>query len=117
MWSSSESLCTGITSEIQIRMSESLRSESLSPLIAFSFGLLQGRPTFPFRPFPYDLPVDFAPLSACLLNDEIGSERIVRFLDAEFIELLLCDRCVLSAGLREHLLRHEPSLRVGQCDS
>src|ERR1035437_5048442 len=83
------------TSTIQVRLSESLCSESLSPLPASLFSLLKCRPKFPFRFFPHHLTVDFAPLTVGLLHDEAGSPNVVRFLDAEFEKLLLGQRCAL----------------------
>src|ERR1035437_10222191 len=103
-----------ITSTIHIRLSKSLCSESLPPLLASFLSLFERRPPLPLRLFPHDLTADFAPLSMGLLHDEAGSKHIIRFLDAEFIELLLCERECLSAGLREHFLQYELPLLIRQ---
>src|ERR1039458_5743097 len=88
-----------IKSDIQVRLSESLCSECLPPLLASFLGLFERRPPIPLRLFPHDLTVDFAPLGAGLLDDKAGTPNVVRFFDAEFIELLLCERGFFSAGL------------------
>src|ERR1035437_2053456 len=96
-----------ITSTIHIRLSESLCSESLPPLLASFLSLFERRPTFPFRVFPHDLTVDFAPLGMGLLHAIAASKHIIRFLNGEFIELLLCEGECFSTGLREHFLQNE----------
>ena len=101
-----------ITSTIHIRLSKSLCSESLPPLLASFLSLFERRPPLPLRLFPHDLTADFAPLSMGLLHDEAGSKHIIRFLDAKFIELLLCERECLSTGLQEHFLQHELPLLI-----
>jgi hypothetical protein len=101
-----------ITSTIHIRLSESLCSESLPPLLASFLSISERRPTFPFKTFPHDVPVDFAPLGVGLLHDEAGSERIVGLLDAEFIELLLGKWEALTFGLREHFLQYDLALLI-----
>src|ERR1039458_4811253 len=101
-----------ITSTIHIRLSESLCSESLPPLLASFLSLFERRPTFPFRVFPHDLTVDFAPLGMGLLHDIAGSKHIIRFLNGEFIELLLCEGEYLSIGLRKPFLKYKLSLLI-----
>src|ERR1039458_43845 len=101
-----------IKSDIQIRLSKSLCSECLPPLLASFLGFFERRPPLPLRLFPHDLTVDFAPLGAGLLHDKAGTPNVVRFFDAEFIKLLLCEREALTFGLREHLLQHELSLLI-----
>src|ERR1035441_6147144 len=101
-----------ITSEIQIRLRESLCSESLPPLLASFLGFFERRPTFTFRVLPHHLPVDFAPLGAGLLHDKAGSKHIIRFLNAQFEKLLLRERECLSTGLRKHFLHQESSLLI-----
>jgi hypothetical protein len=47
-----------------------------------------------------------------LLHDITGTPNVIRFLDAEFEELLLCEKGCLSTGLREHFLKNEIPLLI-----
>ena len=62
-------------SMVHIRLGESLSSESLPPLLTYFLSLLQSRPPLPFRPFPHDLAVDFAPLTVGLSPRARGNPR------------------------------------------